>query len=534
MKKIICCFLACAFMISVAMGLVACGTDYSEDAVVIYVEYNGLIGKGDEEVEVALEEKFLADTGESIDLIVEANSTSTIGQKVTGALGADSDRIDAIITHYSSDSLITQMIGNEQEVKNITDAVQTYAPAYLAALNDESDPNKFVYRKSLYNGRIFAMSSLEPASIFGMMVNRNYMANTSFNPDEYDIANEGYKSLTISEFTQLLRELDENNPEIGRPLGGAPYDLEYFIAPVFENAGYIHMDKVDGVVYPAYATESYLDVLEYERMLQVEKLWNENPTNSPNAERDFLAGKSAIYISYPEVTQQINKARDLKKSMGHDCIMLAPLRPDGSEESNGNARHETAFLGMIVPKKGQNTELLLKFINWMYADVENYELAKYGIEGEHWVKAEVDGQPAYAYPDEKKEEYEETAPYNGLYCFLPNVFISNRIYAGYNEQEAKWVEEVHNFKTYPANGYVEEGMNLPAVPRSNRDLVRQEAAFGLEYTNIRKYAWSDAALPDGETLASMHQAMMQNVATTYADYIAYINEEYNKIIESYQ
>ena len=59
-------------MISVAMGLVACGTDYSEDAVVIYVEYNGLIGKGDEEVEVALEEKFLADTGESIDHLMRS------------------------------------------------------------------------------------------------------------------------------------------------------------------------------------------------------------------------------------------------------------------------------------------------------------------------------------------------------------------------------------------------------------------------------------------------------------------------------
>lgn len=533
MKKQVSCALALIAALSPLALLGGCGSSYSEDAVVVYVEYNGLPGAGDEQVRAAIEEKFFADTGEKIELVLEACSSGSIGQKTTGALGADGDRIDAIVTHYSSDSIITPLIGNERELKNLTELVSEYAPAYLKAIGKEADPEGFVYNKGLYDGKIFALSSLEHTSPYGMLINRNYMANTSFDPDRYDVAKEGYESLTIDEFTQLLKELKANNSDVVRPVVGAPYDLEYFIAPVFDNVGYTHMDIKDGVVYPAYATESYLDVLEYERMLQVEKLWNENPLSNPTADRDFTAGRAAVYTLYPEVTQQINTARDLKKARGDDCIMIAPLKKNAETPSNGNARQQSAFLGLTVPQKGKNTEKLLKYINWLYADKENYELARYGIKGEHWEIAETaSGEEAYVYPEGKVAQFEESTPYSGMFCLLPNITVSNRVYAGYSETESKWVREVHSFPSYPKNGYADEGMNLPQVSKSNRTLARQEAALGLEYTTVRMYAWSDAAIPDGNTLAGMHATMMENIKSKYGDYINFINEEYQKIKQS--
>lgn len=530
MKKFVCMSLAALFL---AGSLAGCGgnSGYNSDSVVVYLEYNGIMGKEDDKVKLALEEKFKKDTGESIDLILEPSSTSMLGQKVVGALAADSDRIDAIISHYSSDSMLTAMITEEKELKDLTELTATYAPEFVADFNEESDPHGLAYHKGMYNGKLYALSTLDANSIFGMLVNRDYMAKTSFDPDEYDVSKDGCKSLSIDQFTQLLRELKENNPAIGRPLAGAPYDLDYFISPVYSCTGYTRMELVDGQLYPAYATEGYLKVMEYERMLQVEKLWMENPGDTASSERDFTAGKAAVYLSWPEVTSQINMARKLKKSTGADCVILAPLLKEGSDtETNGNARHESAFSGLSVPKKGQNTELLLKFINWLRTDKENYELAKYGVKGEHWEEATLNGKEAYAYPESRRAEYEESAPYSGLYSLLTNVHISNRLYAGYTEKEAKWVEEVHAFPVFPADGYAEEGFILPSVPASDRKLKAESANLSKEYVQMRAYAWSDAPIPDGKTLAGMHAAIRENLKTKYTNYLKFVNDEYQKAL----
>ena len=296
MKKTLSLLLAGLLSVGVAGVSAACGgTKYENDTVVIYKEYNGLVGEGAEKVRKALEEKFKKDTGESIHLNVEATPTSLLGDKVTGALSASKDRIDAIVAHNSSDSLVTQMIGNDKEAKVITDIVKTYAPKYVELTNTGAD--KTVYRRGLSGGKLYSVNSTEENSIFAMMVNKNHMANTSFDPEKYDVANEGYESLTIDEFTRLLHELKENNPTVVRPLAAAPYDIEYFIAPVFGNCGYTHMQKVGDRIYPAYATESYLSVLEYERMLQTERLWIENPTSNTSSRRDFMAGKQTNKIT---------------------------------------------------------------------------------------------------------------------------------------------------------------------------------------------------------------------------------------------
>ncbi|WP_251546048.1 ABC transporter substrate-binding protein [Pumilibacter intestinalis] len=533
MKKIISKIMCLVFAALAVTGcFTACGNDYGADTVVIFLEYNGAVGSADDEVKAALEAKFLQDTGESINLVLEPFPSTTVAQKAIGAISASSERIDGIISHYSSDSLLTTMITEEKELKDLTSLVAEYAPNYIAQFTETTDPEGRAYHKGMFNGKIYALSTMERNSVFGMLVNRDHMAKTQFNPDEYDVAKDGYKSLTIDEFTTLLRELKTASGG-GRPIVAAPYDLEYFIGPVYGCMGYTRNDIVDGTFYPAYVTDSYLKVMEYERMLQLEKLWIENPTGNSQADTNFYAGKSSIYMCWPEVTSQINVARKLKSSIGADCVMLAPLIAEGQTETRGNSRTETAFSGLTVPNKGQNTELLLKFINWLYSSKDNYDIAKYGIEGKHWVRAEVNGAPAYSYPEDKREEFEKQAPYSGLYSLLTNVNVSERIYAGYTEQEAKWVQEVRGFKTFPENGYVDEGMNMVAPSAKYDRQVRLELAnFGIEAVGIRAYAWSDADIPDGKTLASMHATLKENVKTKYKNYINFINADYAKFVES--
>ncbi len=536
MKKAIGLLLCGVFACSAAIGLAGCGAKLPADAIVVYKEYNGLAGREDEKVKEAIEKKFLEDTGESITLMVEPHDTSSLGNKITGGLGAG-ERIDAIVMHYSSDSSLTSMITEESELKDLTEMISEYAPDYSARFNDTTDPDRLAYRKGMYNGKIYAMSSLEHTSIFGMLVNKSHMALTDFNPDEYNVANEGYKSLTIGEFTTMLEQMKARVDDgLNRPLGGAPYDIGYFLEPVFGCTSYTRMELIGDKLYPAWATENFCDLLEYERMLQEKKLWTDNPLASVTVDRDFTAGRVSVYAPYPEVTQMIEMSKKLKKATGDDCVMLAPLRAEGEAESKGNARHESAFLGMVVPKKtAQNTELLLKYMNWLSKE-ENYELAKYGIEGTHWEKTTLaDGRAGYAYPEDKRAEYEESAPYSGVYCLLTDVNLSDRTYAGYTSEQQAWVREVHAFKSYPEHGYDDEGINLPSVPGTNRTLTLVYRKMSNEYVGVRAFAWSDAPLGD-QSITERHSALTAKLADggEYSPYITFITEEYNKIKQSFQ
>lgn len=338
------------------------------------------------------------------------------------------------------------------------------------------------------------------------------METTSFNPDEYDVANGNYKSLTLDEFVQMLREMkkayeDSHGGETMRPIVGAPWEVDYFVSPVFENEGYTHYAYEDGKCIPAYLKENYADVLDFERNLQEEKLWYENPSDTAAASRNFYAGKSAVYMSWPEATSQITVARKLKSATGDDCIMIAPLKKNAETEANGNLRMASAFFGMVVPQNAQNTELLLKFLNWLYSDKENYELAKLGIEGEDWVKGDTkEGFETYSYPEDKKAAYEETPSYSGAYCLLTNVNLSDRLYSGYANDEWNRVTETYSFKSWPKDGFADEGINIEGASK-DRTLSIQSSKLGKVYTSVRGYAWSISPLPAGKTIRSMFEEM---------------------------
>ena len=130
MKKLFSVLLASLFAVSFA----ACSkSEYRPDAVVLYIEYNGVTGKEDDKVKAALEEKFKKDTGESIDLILEPASTDSIGNKVVGAISTSSDRIDGLIHHYSSDSMITQMITEKRSSRTSPSSRRKMRPTFSRA-----------------------------------------------------------------------------------------------------------------------------------------------------------------------------------------------------------------------------------------------------------------------------------------------------------------------------------------------------------------------------------------------------------------
>lgn len=532
MKKII------LILLAVVLGLTCfsgCGgTKYSENALLIYKEYNGAQGTEDHLVEEAIEKKFKEDTGYDIDLIVEATSSSLLGTKVVSAISTSSERIDGFITRYSSDGpLISYIL--DGEVKDLTDIIDEVGQEYKGWFNEEYDPGKKAFYAGALENKIYSLSSLYETSAWGVLVRKDYMANTDFDPDEYDIFNPNYKSLSVDEFKELLVQLKERNEMVERPLVGSPWNVDEIVSPAFGTVCYTDNVLEDGMLLPAYATEEYEKLLEFERELQEEKLWVEQATSSSNPLQYFISGKGAVYIAWSGVIEQIGVAADLKDATGADCIMLAPLLKEGSEtETNGNLRVRRAYMGLVVPHKGQNTDLLVRYMNWMWSSKENYELCRYGIEGQHWVKKDVDGKELYDYPEDRKEEFKNSTVYSGKFCLLENDELSNRIYAGYSDQEMSWIEKVRAFPSYPSEGYVDEGVLLPPVPVQDRELRKISSALSQEYTSVRAYAWCDAEIPNGGTILSLWTELRNGVfdSDKYKPYIDYNTENYWNIIES--
>lgn len=500
-------------------------------SVVLYTEYNGAIGSEDDVVKKAIEEKFLADTGYEIDLRVEATNTDMVGQKIVTAMADSSSQIDGFVMHYGADSAINSYILDDLTLELDT-LLTELAPNVKNSFNETRDPDSKRYNAGMLNGTLRAISTKNRTTGWGMLIRKDYMEKTSFKPDDYDITKEGHKSLSVAQFVQMAEEMKENS-DVSRPIVGAPWSLDYFFAAPFSAQSYndYTLDE-QGNLIPSYATENYCKVLELYRSFQEKKLWIESPASAQNNKSYFISGKGGIYLDWPEITNQIDVARSLKAATGVDCIVVEPLLKEGSDtETNGNMRINPAFSGIAFPQKAKNHELVLRYLDWLYADVENYELAKYGIEGRHWIKIDNEQGSFWDYPAEKKAEYTQLLPYSGKYCLINDYFISDRIYYDYSETELSIIDKARSFKSFPEAGCVTDGMILPKIPATNRKLRNTETAHFNEYVSLRAYAWSDAALPSGKTIASMWKDMRDNLMTKYIDIINFNTQNYKEIIK---
>ncbi|MBQ4560635.1 MAG: extracellular solute-binding protein [Tyzzerella sp.] len=522
-------------LLCIAGSMSACGKEDNSSKVTVYVEYNGSFGSEDEEVEKAIEEKFYKDTGLEIDLQIEAANTDMLGQKIVTAMADEKAAIDGFVNHYSSDGAINSYILDGM-VMDLTDLVKELAPSFYASFNSETDPKGEILNAGTLDGKLYALSAKFRPSGWALLIRKDYMEKTSFNPDDYDILNENHKAMSLDDFKQMLVEM-KNNTDVVRPLVGRPWSLDYFFTSPFGAVTYSEyvLDK-DNNLIPAYADDAYLKTLELYRWLQEERLWTENPSNAQNLLVDFISGKGAVYCDWPEITSQISVARQLYNATGVESVVIEPFLKEGSDtETNGNSYIKEAFEALAIPLKSKNYELLLKYIEWLYSDVENYELAKYGIEGKHWVKIQGEhGEYYWDYPEDKKEQYMNALPYSGKFCLIEDYNMSDMLWADYNEEEKTLVNKVREFPVYPTDGYVTDGMILPSIPATERELRMANTAHYGEYTLPRSYAWSDAAFPDGQTIESMWQLMKNNLYTQYSAIIDFRTQAYRDIIENQQ
>ena len=356
--------------------------------------------------------------------------------------------------------------------------------------------------------------------------------------------------MKISQFTTVLRLSKALIRTIERPLNASGWSVDYTITPVFGGTSYggFEYDSVNDRIIPSYSTAGYTAMLEYEKMLQDEMLWYENPNSSDG--NDFYAKKNIVMVNWPDAETLISQTRQMKDATGDDCIIMAPLANDKGEV-NGFQAQSTAFYGIVVFKNSTQLELLTRYIDWLYVKEEdgtykNYELATYGIEGQHWEKIVAeDGTITWDYPAEKKDAFIDKVPYSARLLLLGNAYIANYRWNDYDEEETARYDAVNSFKCWfgPSQMYkdgkiyggtlpgVMTGFNMPSLKDTQTSLVTANKNLGDEYQNIRGLAWSAKALPAGETITSLSAKMVAKFDNEYRDLVSWWTQEFENFVE---
>ena len=510
-----------------------------------------------DDVKKAIEDKFFADTGIKISLDVQLYTNTQIKDVVSVNFGNKNKNIDAIFHYLSEDagSSITGYAKDKDSTINLDPVLEEHGQNILAKIA-ENDTNGLARRSGYFtDGESFyrsALASFCREGGFGILVRkdlmRNVMDKTGLDPEDYDITNDNFQHMTVSQFEDVMEAIRDAENDVVIPVTGAPWDLQRVVATAFgvnAMSGY-GLDS-DGKLVPAQFTpnwDKYVDVMYRWSSTGV---WEKESNNTTDDQRqtNFIHGRAAAYMAYPTAEQLINLSRKVYANDSSAELMVIapfacedahgqPLVKDGEVVVNGNLKTNRSFYGGIVPYNSANYEILIQYIDWMYSSAENYELCLYGVKGVDWVDGEDftyggNTYKTWRYPDDKADEYLMKPPYTGKYMLLQNINVSNRISGHYNTVEKKWFTSL--YFDFPQYGDVSiEGIWQPSAPRNYSAIA--SALDGNYVEAIRSYAWAGRMTTsvNGNSITPIERLYehITEYRASAKEYLDYVNEQFLK------
>lgn len=509
-------------------------------------------GTRDEAVKAAIEEKFYQDTGIKVILDVKIYTNTQICDIVDVNFNNKNKNIDGIIHYLSEDSgsAITKYAKDVESVIDLDPVLAIHGTNILEAIR-KNDTNNIADRSGYfpYDGEYYrtALTSYNMESGFGILMRKDLMAavqdETGLDPEDFDITNPNYKSMTVSEFEAVMKAIKEDTDnDVSIPVAGAPWDLQRTVATAFgvdTMTGY-GLDE-NGKYVPAQFTPNWGKYVDLMYNWSKNGIWESESNSITDDQRqtNFIAGTAAAYLAYPTAEELISLSKKFyaANTGSEELMVIAPfasedengkalLDENGKQVVNGNLKISRSFYGMIVPYRSENYEVLIKFLDWTYSSEENYELCQYGVKGVDWVEGddfESNGRTykTWAYPADKADEYLVKPPYAGKFLLLPNINISNRICEHYNTTEKLWYTEL--YYEFPVCSSPEtEGVWLPEAPRQFSTAVTE--LDGQYVDEIRSFAWVGLK-NQGKTPLELLQEYY-GLRNTYSEYFDWIDEQY--------
>ena len=435
-------------------------------------EFTWAAGSDEERVLDYVEQKYYDDTGISLDFQV-----SHLGENMQTKLGTalSSGTVDVIISHTRGGVGVDDYLIEHDAYYNISSRLRRNAKNLLKYI--DGDP---LMSMTTSENQVVGIPSVVSPYKFGILVRKDRMEKVGYTDDEAKTSEicpatgSNYVLVdNLEDFEAMCLAMNTLEGVGAYTVSGAAWDVEKAIVlGAFANAGYFTNTIVKGADIGLTGEDAEKEMVvagvstkEYEKTLQLEYDWVGKGILNPKmngvlleeAENEFLAGKTSVFVEDPTVQHLIQVARKTKaEDPSADFTVLPALRAYRDESKcpqetrtnqagevitrakKGFMRNTSAVFAACFSKNSKNVDDVLKFMNWVFESKDNYELCRYGIKGEHWVD---NGDGTYSYP-EGKEGYITNPPYSGILTLVENQNISNLTYKGYSEEELHWINDI--------------------------------------------------------------------------------------------
>lgn len=469
----------------------------------------------DDAVKEAIEKKFAKDTGINLKLNFKIFSKGNFNTKFGNVVSRDTwDAAMSYLGHAGIQSLAIDtdasidvknlLTLNGKNIKKVVDSEALKATSYA-------------------DGRIMAIPSVNNGKSHGVLIRKDWMDKVGYTIDKTDTSKKLLR--TLDDFTDMLRKFDTEIEKCDIPLRGKPYDVEDYITLGASGAvGYststvtYNADGTVKEVAPGAIDPNYKNALTYMQKWAGNGLWERDNQAVPQSTREaaWITGTCGVYCSDPEITDLIRLARLCKAEdpSAEFCIM-PPLEGTNvnGETVSGYKESSSHTYGLVINKKSKNVDLVVKYLDWMYSDKENYELCKYGVKGTHWEEA---GDGLYTYPADKFDEYMAKPPYSGCYVMLQNDLVSDRILNAYTEEELGWINYIKSAPSYKSPVL---DILFPSAPSRERGAFQD--AENTFFEQVILTSWGGSAMGP-----ALFDAQAKAYRTKAEEYIAWLTKEY--------
>lgn len=491
--------------------------------IVIYAggpsEYAWTEGSEESDVIDYIEQKYYEDTGISLNFKISFWSTD-MTSKADAALSGGA-QLDLIVSKAGGDGCAVQYVmgsGSGSKYYDLTDILDEYGKNIVEKTKGEP-----IQTLTTRENEIVGIPSVVNPYNCGILVRKDWMKACGYTDNAAEAGDEYELVDNFQTFTAMCLKMKEKYG-LNHVITGAPWDLEKVLTlGAYNNAGYFDYkyDEEKQLVVPGFTTDEYQKVLalEYDWVKRGLVAKSSNNILLEAGEANFISGSTGVFVLDPTVQHLIKVARSCKAANAEaEFTVLGPLPETKESAKKGFMRTSSAMFAACVMENSSRAIDIVKFVNWSYSSVENYNLCKYGVEGKHWVN---NGDGTYSYP-EGKDNYLVRPPYSGILAFVENQNVSDLTFKGYSEQELGWIEAAKNPENYFENGT--ETYLWPVVGGSVRN--NYVSAKAVVYGDLVLKAWIGDTEPTKSVFDSFISTYFSSGGTAYSEMLT---KAYNQI-----
>ena len=536
MKKLLS---VCAIGLSAAL-LAACGpgtgpsTQTGATDIAVFAggssEFSWTAGTREAEVIDYIEQVYYEDTGTLLNFRVNTELGKSMKQNIF--TDVQNGNVDVVISHTSGGDGVDDWAMDNDLYYDLYDYIDEYLYEYaedgLFTWEGGGLSLDGIQRLTTESENVIGLPSVISPYKFGILVRKDWMEACGYTDDPEDTSKTYVGDFQT--FTAMAKAMKERY-SLSHVITGAMFDVEKagVLGAYGINAGYytntVYQENGKTYVGPGYIHPDYADVL------QLEYEWSRDGILSPDCdnillergENNFIAGNTGIFLQDPTVTHLIEVARRTKQANPEaEFTVLGALTATPETTEKGFMRNSTATFAAVIPRNSKNAREVIRFVRWMYSDVDNYLLCKYGREGIDWVYDREKG--TYNWLDENGEVSDAgyiNPPYSGILTFVENQNMANLTYAGYTVEELSWIATAQDPENYISNDTIDYLLYL-----GNRDLNTIKGNQAVAIAQTIRPIWNGNTSYEGIVSQRFDTAHAQYM-TNAESYLVAMAELYN-------